>query len=75
MEILILVLLMYVMFKLTGFVFKVVGKAFGLIFGIIGYVLLGVLGMAAFGMAVVFLPVTVIIGIFGITALAARTVF
>ena len=43
MEIIILVLMMFVLFKVTGFLFSIVGKVLGLVFGIIGYVLIGVL--------------------------------
>ena len=72
MEMVILVLMMFVMLKVTGLVFKIVGKALGFVFGIIGYVLLGILSVAAFGMAIIFLPVIVVLGILGITALAGR---
>ena len=93
MEIIILVLMMFVLFKVTGFLFSIVGKVLGLVFGIIGYVLIGVLfsivgkvlglvfgiigyvligvlSVAAFGMAIIFLPIIVILGIVGIGALA-----
>lgn len=70
MEIIILVLMMFVLFKVTGFLFSIVGKVLGLVFGIIGYVLIGVLSVAAFGMAIFFLPIIVILGIVGIGALA-----
>ena len=40
MEIIILVLMMFVLFKVTGFLFSIVGKVLGLVFGIIGYVLI-----------------------------------
>ena len=63
MEIIILVLMMFVLFS-------IVGKVLGLVFGIIGYVLIGVLSVAAFGMAIIFLPIIVILGIVGIGALA-----
>jgi hypothetical protein len=74
MEIMILVLMMFVLFKVTGFLFKIVGKMLGIVFGITGYVLLGVLSVAAFGMALAFLPLIVLIGIAGIAALAGRVV-
>ena len=70
MEIIILVLMMFVLFKVTGFLFSIVGKVLGLVFGIIGYVLIGVLSVAAFGMAIIFLQIIVILGIVGIGALA-----
>ena len=71
-EILILVLMLFVLFKITGFFFHVAGAVLGCIFGIIGYVLLGALYVTAFGMAIVFLPVILLIGIVGIAALIAN---
>ena len=62
--------MMFVLFKVTGFLFSIVGKVLGLVFGIVGYVLISVLSVAAFGMAIIFLPIIVILGIVGIGALA-----
>lgn len=73
-EMLILVFMLFVLFKITGFLFSVVGKVLGCVFGIIGYVLLGVLYVAAFGMAIAFLPVILLIGMAGIAALIAKPV-
>lgn len=51
---------------------KIIGKVFGFVFGLIGYILLGVLAVFAFGMAMVFLPIIVICGLGGILALVSR---
>ena len=74
MEILALILMLFVLFKITGFFFHIAGKVLGCVFGIIGYVLIGVLYVAAFGMAIAFLPVILLIGIAGIAALIAKPV-
>lgn len=73
-EMLILVFMLFVLFKITGFLFSVVGKVLGCVFGIIGYVLLGVLYVAAFGMAIAFLPAIFLIGIVGIISMVAKPV-
>ena len=71
-EILVLILMLFVLFKITGFFFHVAGAVLGCIFGIIGYVLLGVFYVAAFGMAIVFLPLILLIGVAVIAALVAN---
>lgn len=70
MELIILIIMMYVIFKITGFIFRIVGSVLGFVFGLIGYVFLGVLAVGAFGMALIFLPVIVVLGVLGITGLA-----
>ncbi len=74
MEILALILMLFVLFKITGFFFHIAGKVLGCIFGIIGYVLLGIVYVTVFGVAMVFLPVILLIGIAGIAALIAKPV-
>ena len=72
MGIIIVVAAMLILFKITAFVLKIIGKVFGFVFGLIGYILLGVLAVFAFGMAMVFLPIIVICGLGGIFALVSR---
>lgn len=50
-------------FKICGFVLKLCGKLLGGIFSIIGYFLIGVLGVAGFGIAFVAIPIILVIGI------------
>ena len=40
------------------------------IFGLIGYAFLGILAVGAFGMAMIFLPAIVVLGLLGITGIA-----
>ena len=54
--IIIIIAAMVILFKITAFILKIIGKAIGLVFGLIGYILLGVLAVFAFGMAMIFLP-------------------
>ena len=72
MGIIIVVVAMLILFKITAFILKIIGKVFGFVFGLIGYILLGVLAVFAFGMAMVFLPIIVICGLGGILALVSR---
>ncbi len=72
MEMIVIVLMLFLMLKITGFLFKIAGRVIGFVFGIIGSVFIGVLSVAAFGLALVFLPVIAVLGIVGIMALAAR---
>ena len=70
--IIIIIAAMVILFKITAFILKIIGKAIGLVFGLIGYILLGVLAVFAFGMAMIFLPIIVICGLGSIIALASR---
>ena len=70
--IIIVIAAMVILFKITAFILKIIGKAIGIVFGLIGYILLGVLAVFAFGMAMIFLPIIVVCGLGGIIALASR---
>lgn len=43
---LVIILVMYLLFKATGFMFGIMGKVFGGILGLIGYAILGVLAVS-----------------------------
>ena len=70
--IIIIIAAMVILFKITGFILKIIGKAIGLVFGLVGYILLGVLAVFAFGMAMIFLPIIVVCGLGAVIALASR---
>lgn len=70
--IIIIIAAMVILFKITAFLLKIIGKAIGIVFGLIGYILLGILAVFAFGMAMIFLPIIVVCGLGGIIALASR---
>ena len=60
------VILMILMFKLTVFTFKVVGKVMGWMLGIVGWLILSVLAVTAFGLTIIALPIILVVGLFSI---------
>ena len=70
MGIIIIIAAMLILFKITAFILKIIGKVIGIVFGLVGYILLGVLAVFAFGMAMIFLPAIVVLGLLGITGIA-----
>lgn len=69
---LIVILVMVVLFKVTGFMFHIAGKLFGGILGIIGWLILGGLAISVFGLALFVLPIILIVGIVALIVAAAR---
>ncbi len=57
------ILVLVLTFKGLGLLFGIFGRMFGLMFGILGYALLGVLGVAAFGMAFAIIPVLAVVAL------------
>lgn len=72
LSILFTIFLLWVVFKVTGLIFKICGKLIGGIFGLVGYLLIGALAIAGFGLAIAFIPVIVIAGIVAIIVCASR---
>ena len=64
------IIFMVLLFKLTGFLFKVAGKLIGAVFSFVGWLILGALAISAFGLAIVIIPV-ILIGCIG--SIAATT--
>lgn len=62
-SIIITVLLFAGIFKLTGWLLRIVGKIFGAVLGVIGYTVLGFLAIGAFGLAIIALPIILVAGI------------
>lgn len=58
-----IILVLLLTFKGIGLLFGIFGRLFGFMFGILGYVILGVLGVAAFGMAFAIVPVLAVVGL------------
>lgn len=56
------ILLIWILFKVTGLMFHIAGHLLGAVFGIIGYLILGVLAVTALGLAFYVLPVLLLIG-------------
>lgn len=69
---LIVILVMVVLFKVTGFMFRIAGKLLGGILGIIGWLILGGLAISVFGLALFVLPIILIVGIVALIVAAAR---
>ncbi len=69
---LIVILVMVVLFKVTGFMFHIAGKLLGGILGIIGWLILGGLAISVFGLALFVLPIILIVGIVALIVAAAQ---
>ena len=60
------------LFKLTGFVLHIVGRLFGVILGVIGWIILAGLAVTLFGAAMAVVPVILVVGVIAlIVAVAA----
>ncbi len=68
---LLVILFMVILFKITGFVFHIVGRLLGGILGIFGWLFLAALAVTVFGLAIVFIPVILLIGAVALIAAAA----
>ncbi len=68
---LIVVFMMVILFKITLFMFRIVGKILGGILGVIGWLILGGLAITVFGLALFALPIILIVGIVALIAAAA----
>lgn len=62
----VVIFLMILMFKLTLFTFCVVGKVIGWVWGILGWLIVGIFAVTVCGFAVFFLPIILIVGLFSI---------
>lgn len=71
LSLLILILFVVGLFKLTGFIFRIVGRILGGILGIIGWLILGGIAVGLLGMAVSVLPIILLIGVAALIAAAA----
>jgi hypothetical protein len=67
---LIVILIVVALFKITGFVFHIVGKMLGFIFGIAAWLILAGLAVTVFGLAMFCVPVILIVGCLALIAAA-----
>lgn len=74
MGIIITIITILLAFKLTGLVFKLLGKMLGVTFGLIGYLIIGVVGVTIFGFAIAFIPIILVIAIISIVVGASKVV-
>ncbi|MBO4374337.1 MAG: hypothetical protein J5829_04440 [Lachnospiraceae bacterium] len=70
-SIIVFIIMMVILFKLTGFLFKIAGKLIGAIFSFVGWLVLGVLAICATGLAFIIVPVVVIACVASIASAAA----
>lgn len=69
MTIILALVTFYVILKLAGCFFKIFGKLIGFTFGLIGYILMGVLAITVFGLATFVAPIIILVGIISLIAL------
>lgn len=62
MSLLLMFVSVLLMFKLTGFLLRVCGRVLGVIFSLVGYLLLGLLLMPLFSAALFVIPTLLVIG-------------
>lgn len=53
-------------FKATGLIFGIFGRLLGLIFSIIGYVLIGAIALSLIGLVALVIPIVIIAGVISI---------
>ena len=70
MGILLTILLLFLFFKFTGFLFRISGRVLGAIFSLIGYAVIGMIVVSLLGI-VFFFPLILLIGIVAIIIAAA----
>jgi hypothetical protein len=63
LSLLIVILMMVALFRLTGFLFHVIGRMLGGILGIFGWMILAALAVSVFGIAMFILPIIIVVGI------------
>lgn len=74
MGILITILLLCLVFKTCGLIFRLCGKVFGAAIGFVGFLLIGILAVVGFGLAFVALPIVLIVGVGAIIGLIVKAV-
>ena len=63
MGILFFVIMMVIVFKMTGFILGIFGRLLGMFLSLMLHVLGGVLAVAFFGAALIVIPIAIIVGI------------
>lgn len=62
LSLLLLILFVGILFKITGFVFRIIGVLLGCIFGIFLWLLLAGLAVTVFGLGLIAVPVILVVG-------------
>lgn len=71
LSLLLLILFVGILFKFTVFIFRVIGTMFGLVFGIIGWLILAGLAATIFGLGLIAAPIVLVVG--GIALISAAS--
>jgi len=71
-SLLIVIGMLVLLFKITGFIFCIFGKILGIIFGALGYIILALLAVGVFGIAFFIIPVIAVAGIIAIISAIAK---
>ena len=66
MGIIMTILMLVLFFKITGFILKVLGAILGAVLSLLGYLLIGVIGVVLFGLAIFIVPVCLVVGLIAI---------
>ncbi len=74
MGIIFTVITLVLLFKLTGVLLKLCGKILGGMFSLLGYILLAAVAVTGFGLAIVFVPVIIVVGVFSLIAACGRLI-
>ena len=68
MGIILTILMLVLFFKITGFILKVLGAILGAVLSLLGYLLIGVIGVVLFGLAIFIIPVCLVVGLIAIVS-------
>lgn len=63
MTFLIMILMLWLMLKITGVLLSLCGKLLGAVLSIAGYLILACVMVAGFGLALIFVPILLVIGV------------
>lgn len=72
MGIIFTILMVCLLFKICGWMLKLCGKILGAAFSLIGYLIVGVIAFAGFGLAIIVIPIVLIVGIATVIGLIAK---
>lgn len=72
MGIIFTILMICVLFKVCGWILKLCGKILGAAFSLVGYLIVGIIAVAGFGVAIIIIPIVLIVGIATVIGLIAK---
>lgn len=72
MGIIFTILMVCLLFKVCGWMLKLCGKILGAALSLVGYLIVGVIAFAGFGLAIIVIPIVLIVGIATVIGLIAK---